>query len=89
VAIGPDGTPALQPLGTGVVAALGTIVAGVPGAVADGSWVRAKVCPKDSCRWAFYDQSRNRSRRWCTMDVCGNREKTRAFRERQQGAEQD
>ena len=86
--IAPDGTAALEPTGTGVTAALGTLVSVIPGAIADGSWARAKVCPKDSCRWAFYDQSRNRSRRWCTMDVCGNREKTRAFRERQQEAEQ-
>jgi predicted RNA-binding Zn ribbon-like protein len=89
VTIGPDGDPRLEPLGTGVLGALGTIVAAIPCAVADGTWVRAKVCPKDSCRWAFYDQSRNRSRRWCTMDVCGNREKTRSFRERQQGVAQD
>ena len=87
--IAPDGTATLEPTGTGVTAALGTLVSVIPGAIADGSWARAKVCPKDSCRWAFYDQSRNRSRRWCAMDVCGNREKTRAFRERQQEAEQD
>ena len=88
LAVGPDGNPILEPAGHGVAAALGALVAAIPGAVADGTWVRAKLCIKDTCRWAFYDQSRNRSRRWCTMDVCGNREKTRAFRERQ-GAGQD
>lgn len=63
--------------------ALGRLVAPIPAAIADGSWSRTKVCPMDACLWAFYDQSRNRSRRWCSMDVCGNREKTRTFRERQ------
>lgn len=62
---------------------LARLVAPIPAAVADGSWARLKICPDDACLWAFYDQSRNRSRRWCSMEVCGNREKTRAFRERQ------
>jgi predicted RNA-binding Zn ribbon-like protein len=47
-----------------------------------GSWDRVKICPADDCRWAFYDRSRNHSRTWCSMQVCGNREKARAWRER-------
>jgi len=47
-----------------------------------GDWTRLKICPADTCLWAFYDQSRNRSRSWCSMRVCGNREKARAWRER-------
>jgi predicted RNA-binding Zn ribbon-like protein len=43
---------------------------------------RIKICPADDCRWAFYDTSRNRSRQWCSMEVCGNRAKARAHRER-------
>jgi predicted RNA-binding Zn ribbon-like protein len=50
--------------------------------MADGSWERLKVCPADDCLWAFYDRSRNRSRRWCDMEVCGNRAKVRGYRER-------
>lgn len=34
---------------------------------------RVKVCP--TCRWLFLDRSKNRSRRWCDMKVCGNRAK--------------
>ena len=45
-------------------------------------WERFKVCPADDCRWVFFDRSRNRSRTWCSMRVCGNREKARAWRER-------
>jgi predicted RNA-binding Zn ribbon-like protein len=52
------------------------VVAGVLDAVrqatADGTWGRLKVCARDSCRWAFYDASRNRSGRWCSMAGCGN-----------------
>ena len=46
------------------------------------AWPRLKACTEDTCQWAFYDTSRNRSRTWCSMDVCGNREKTRRYRER-------
>ncbi|WP_228771610.1 CGNR zinc finger domain-containing protein [Actinokineospora iranica] len=45
-------------------------------------WGRMKICPADECQWAFFDRSRNRSRTWCSMRVCGNREKARAWRER-------
>lgn len=68
--------------GDGFSQALADLVAGLPAAVADGTWERAKVCPRDDCQWAFLDESRNRSRRWCSMKVCGNREKTESFRER-------
>jgi hypothetical protein len=44
---------------------------------------RVKLCSADDCRWAFYDQSRNGSRTWCSMGVCGNRQKARSYRARQ------
>lgn len=47
-----------------------------------GAWPRLKACTVDDCQWAFYDTTRNHSRTWCSMDVCGNREKTRRYRER-------
>jgi predicted RNA-binding Zn ribbon-like protein len=47
-----------------------------------GAWPRVKACAADDCQWAFYDTSRNRSRTWCSMEVCGNREKTRRYRGR-------
>jgi predicted RNA-binding Zn ribbon-like protein len=36
-----------------------------------------RQCPGDGCAWLFLDTSRNKSRRWCTMEVCGNRAKAR------------
>ncbi|MEV6896922.1 CGNR zinc finger domain-containing protein [Amycolatopsis sp. NPDC051372] len=50
-----------------------------------GDWVRLKICPADDCLEAFYDESRNRSRTWCSMRVCGNREKARTWRARATG----
>lgn len=46
------------------------------------AWPRLKACTDESCQWAFYDNTRNRSRTWCSMDVCGNRQKTRRYRSR-------
>lgn len=47
-----------------------------------GAWPRLKACPDETCQWAFYDSTRNRSRTWCSMEECGNREKTRRYRTR-------
>lgn len=38
---------------------------------------RIKICPGDDCGWMFLDESKNRRRRWCSMELCGNREKAR------------
>jgi predicted RNA-binding Zn ribbon-like protein len=52
--------------------------------MANGTWERLKACAlHDTCEWAFYDWSKNRSGTWCDMKVCGNRSKARAYRERQ------
>lgn len=47
-----------------------------------GAWPRLKACTEESCQWAFFDTTRNGSRTWCSMDVCGNRAKTRRYRSR-------
>ncbi len=60
--------------------ALNEIMVTVLGAMLDGSWARLKACR--NCRWSFYDYSPNRSATWCSMQLCGNRTKTRAYRRR-------
>jgi predicted RNA-binding Zn ribbon-like protein len=71
-------------------AGLGALFARLLAAVADsqaaGTWERMKACAADDCEWAFYDSSKNRSRTWCSMGVCGNRAKTRAYRARRRRA---
>lgn len=62
--------------------AVGRVLAAVGTAMADGTWERLKACRSETCRWAFYDHARNRSRTWCSMAVCGNRQKARAYRSR-------
>jgi predicted RNA-binding Zn ribbon-like protein len=74
--------PRLAPETRGVDGAVGRLMAIVAGAVEQGTWQRLKACPRDVCHWAFFDRSKNRSGRWCQMEVCGNIEKARAFRAR-------
>jgi predicted RNA-binding Zn ribbon-like protein len=74
--------PALTPRASGVDGLVGRVLGVVYGAMADGSWSRLKACRNHGCRWAFYDYSRNRSASWCSMQLCGNRTKTRAYRRR-------
>ena len=72
----------LEPRAHGVAAALGRLLATVATGMSDGSWSRMKACRADTCRWVFYDHSRNRSGNWCSMRVCGNREKAKTYRRR-------
>ncbi len=76
--------PALVPIDPPGTAAggLARIAAAIMDSVAAGTWPRLKTCQVDDCRWAFLDTSKNRSRTWCSMKVCGNRAKTRAYRAR-------
>jgi predicted RNA-binding Zn ribbon-like protein len=72
----------LVPRARGVAGAVGAVLAEVHAAMADGSWPRLKACRARDCEYAFVDNARNRSRAWCSMQECGNREKVRSYRER-------
>lgn len=50
---------------------------------------RVRVCSADDCDWLFMDQSKNRSRRWCDMTVCGNRTKARRYRQTRRKSRRD
>jgi predicted RNA-binding Zn ribbon-like protein len=80
----PDG-PHFVPA-AGVSGAIGVLLAIAAQAMAKGSWQRLKICPGHDCDWAFYDHSRNQAGRWCSMSVCGGREKARAHYRRRQEA---
>jgi predicted RNA-binding Zn ribbon-like protein len=81
----PDGWR-LSPAATGVDGFLAGLMGTLARSMADGSWNRVKACRRDSCRWLFFDQSRNRSGTWCSMAGCGSRMKARAYRARQREA---
>jgi len=81
--IAPGETPVLSPAGSGLQATIGTVLASVYDALRAGTWRRLKLCREESCRWAYYDQSKNGSGAWCSMRICGNRNKARRRRERE------
>jgi predicted RNA-binding Zn ribbon-like protein len=47
---------------------------------------RVRVCEGETCGWLFLDLSRNQSRRWCTMNDCGNRAKAKRHYQRHRQA---
>jgi predicted RNA-binding Zn ribbon-like protein len=65
----------------------GDTLATVVAAIGAGTWKRLKACP--DCRWVFYDNTRNGSKRWCLMyaggpegRACGTIAKVRRYRDR-------
>lgn len=79
-----SGGVALVPAQLGIDAVVGRLVLTVSGAAATGTLSRLRSC--HHCQWVFYDTSKNRSGRWCSMAACGGREKARAYRTRRTAA---
>jgi hypothetical protein len=77
-----DGKPSLISSKRGMAGVFGFILSQVIQAVNDGTWSQLKACSDTNCQWAFYDNSKNHSGKWCAMSVCGSREKARAYRRR-------
>jgi predicted RNA-binding Zn ribbon-like protein len=61
---------------------LGSILAELQYAADTAKLDRLKTCAAEDCRWVFYDRSKPGTRRWCASTLCGNRQKTRAYRRR-------
>ncbi|HEX2030343.1 MAG TPA: CGNR zinc finger domain-containing protein [Actinomycetota bacterium] len=78
--------PADASLARRLAARIGMALAAVVGAE---GWDRLRVCDWESCRDVFVDRSRNRSRRFCSPQVCGNRASVAAWRSRQRAATRD
>jgi len=76
------GTVSLRPARDDAFSGLSTIVAELYDGAASGKLDRLKTCASDECRRVFFDRSKPGSRRWCVSTLCGNRIKTRTYRER-------
>jgi predicted RNA-binding Zn ribbon-like protein len=74
----------LRPAHDDALAGLSTIVAELHNGAASGTLDRLKTCASEECRRVFFDRSKPGSRRWCVSTLCGNRIKTRTYRERHQ-----
>ncbi len=82
VAFTDRGETELTALGDGVDQVTAVLLAIIHTSRVDGTWERLKCCELQSCGWAFYDTTRNRSGRWCSMRTCGSRHKARAYLKR-------
>jgi CGNR zinc finger/Putative stress-induced transcription regulator len=63
--------------------ALGRVLGQMIHLAETGQLPRLKTCASDECHWIFFDRSKPANRHWCSSSICGNRQKTRAYRERQ------
>ena len=69
-----------------VEAALGPITLAAVRLFTEGDFHRIRECGGHACGWLFYDRSKNNRRRWCEMEVCGNRAKQRRLAQRRRRA---
>ena len=69
-----------NPMETPVEAILGPIVLSALSVLTGSDLSRIKRCPGDHCGWLFFDATKNKRRRWCEMEVCGNRAKQKRRR---------
>ena len=67
------------------LAGLSAVVAELYDGSIQGTLDRLKMCASEECRRVFYDRSKPSTRRWCMSTLCGNRMKTRTYRERRRG----
>ena len=86
-AISLGGTRLAPAQAEGVDGFVGTLSAAMVEASYKGTWTRLKVCRADTCRWAFYDRSKNGRGHWCSMQTCGTREKARTYRARKRSVQ--
>jgi predicted RNA-binding Zn ribbon-like protein len=68
-------------------AGLSTVVAELYDGSIKGTLNRLKLCAASECRRVFFDRSKPATRRWCMSTLCGNRTKTRTYRERHRRAD--
>ncbi len=81
LAVSDEGAVELVPVpGTN---AIGRVLGQMIDLVGTGRLTRLKTCASDECHWIFFDRSKPANRHWCSSSICGNRQKTRAYRERQ------
>ena len=71
-----------DPVRSPVEAILGPVALSALSVLTGADLTRIKRCPGDHCGWLFFDATKNKRRRWCEMEVCGNRAKQKRRRRR-------
>jgi predicted RNA-binding Zn ribbon-like protein len=62
---------------------LGLVLAEMLSLAETNRLARLKACASEECHWIFFDRSKPANRHWCSSVLCGNRQKTRDYRQRQ------
>jgi predicted RNA-binding Zn ribbon-like protein len=76
----------LQPCRDDALSGLSVVAAELYDSAIQGTLDRLKMCAAEECRRVFFDRSKPATRRWCMSTLCGNRMKTRTYRERRSRA---
>ncbi|MFY9719395.1 MAG: CGNR zinc finger domain-containing protein [Candidatus Cybelea sp.] len=84
--VNPEEGLELRPVSEEDAGPIASLLAIVYKAQVRGTWSRLRACRKASCRFAYYDQTKNASRAWCSMATCGNQAKAQRRRERARNA---
>jgi predicted RNA-binding Zn ribbon-like protein len=87
VEVAGDGGMVLKAARTDALAGLSSLVAEFYDGSRNRTLDRLKMCASEECRRVFFDRSKPSTRRWCMSSLCGNRMKTRSYRERRRRAE--
>jgi predicted RNA-binding Zn ribbon-like protein len=74
---------AYQPLRQDWPQVMAEIAASFARTLTEGEGIRVRICDNPDCLWLFYDDTRNRAKRFCSGKECGNLMKVRRFRARQ------
>lgn len=80
-----EGLRLVETLDLADVGARGAIALDFAHFVCDHEPQRLKRCDNPACSMVFYDRGKNNTRRWCTMSICGNRDKVARYRARLAG----
>lgn len=74
-----------SPREAAIEAVLGPIALSALATLGQADLTRIKRCEGEKCGWLFFDTTKNKSRRWCEMEVCGNRAKQKRHGARLRG----
>lgn len=73
----------LQPVAVTWAQVEAEIAASLAATLTEGEAARVRICDNPDCLWVFYDDTRNRTKRFCEDKTCGNLIKVRRFRAKQ------
>ena len=83
LSIDPDRGLEFRPVSHEAEGPIASLLATVYESLLKGTWSRLRACRKSTCRFAYYDHTKNASRAWCSMATCGNQAKAQRRRQRE------